>query len=86
LNPAESGTTLDPSGASTSGTTPAPHPSMYKEAHNLRDLEKVDYKELHTGKQQFLKRCISTRASVRKQDEKSVAKVSKVTDMFLPIY
>ena len=40
----------DPSGASTSGTTP--QPQMAK-AHNLRQRSKVDYKDLNTDASQF---------------------------------
>ncbi len=62
----------DPSGASTSGTTPP------AKAHFLRQRPKVDYKELNTGatkfgRAEFRKRCSKAGASVRK----SVAKVRK---------
>jgi hypothetical protein len=77
----------DPSGASTSRTKTTPQPSTSTQGStcNLRQLEKVDNKELHTRKQQFLKRCPSTKDSVRKKVKKSMAKVHKVTDMFPPI-
>ncbi len=63
----------DPSGASTSGTTPQ---LSTAKAHNLRQRSKVDYKDLNTGASQFgraefRKRCSRAGASVRK----SVAKV-----------
>ncbi len=78
-----SGTHLAPQPRPSTPGTQAPGGS----ARNLRHLQKVDYKELHTGKaqflerEQFLKQCSSARISVRK----SVAKVRKVTEMFLPI-
>jgi hypothetical protein len=58
----------DPSGASTSGTTPPTSASMN---HNLRHRTKVDYKDLNTGasqfrRDQFRKRCSRAGASVRK--------------------
>jgi hypothetical protein len=72
----------DPSGASTSGTTPP------AKAHNLRQRTKVDYKELNTGasrfgRANFRKRCSKAGASVRK----SVAKVRKMSlaELFPPI-
>ncbi len=75
----------DPSGASTSGTTPQP---PVAKAHNLRQHSKVDYKDLNTGASQFgrvefQKRCSRTGASVRK----SVAKVRKMSlaKLFPPI-
>jgi len=40
----------DPSGASTSGTTPQPQTAK---AHNLRQRSKVNYKDLNTGASQF---------------------------------
>jgi hypothetical protein len=40
----------DPSGASTSGTTPQP---LAAKAHNLRQCSKIDYKDLNTGASQF---------------------------------
>jgi hypothetical protein len=75
----------DPSGASTSGTTPQPSTAK---AHNLRQRSKVDYKDLNTGTSQFgraefRKRCSRAGASVRK----SVAKVRKMSlaELFPPI-
>ncbi len=72
----------DPSGASTSGTTPQ------AKAHNLRQCSKVNYKDLNTGASQFgraefRKRCSRAGASVRK----SVAKVRKMSlaELFPPI-
>jgi hypothetical protein len=72
----------DPSGASTSGTTPP------TKAHNLRQRAKVDYKELNTGaskfgQSDFRKRCSKAGASVRK----SVARVRKMSlaELFPPI-
>jgi transposase InsO family protein len=72
----------DPSGASTSGTTPP------AKAHFLRQRPKVDYKELNTGatkfgRAEFRKRCSKAGASVRK----SVAKVRKMSlaELFPPI-
>jgi hypothetical protein len=72
----------DPSGASTSGTTPP------TKAHFLRQRPKVDYKELNTGatkfgRAEFRKRCSKAGASVRK----SVAKVRKMSlaELFPPI-
>jgi hypothetical protein len=72
----------DPSGASTSGTTPP------VKAHFLRQRTKVDYKELNTGaskfgRAEFRKRCSKAGASVRK----SVAKVRKMSlaELFPPI-
>jgi hypothetical protein len=72
----------DPSGASTSGTTPP------TKAHFLRQRPKVDYKELITGaakfgRAEFRKRCSKAGASVRK----SVAKVRKMSlaELFPPI-
>ncbi len=72
----------DPSGASTSGTTPT------TKAHFLRQRPKVDYKELNTGaakfgRAEFRKRCSKAGASVRK----SVAKVRKMSlaELFPPI-
>jgi hypothetical protein len=72
----------DPSGASTSGTTPPAR------THNLRQRTKVDYKELNTGaskfgRAEFRKRCSKAGASVRK----SVAKVRKMSlaELFPPI-
>jgi len=72
----------DPSGASTSGTTPP------AKAHYLRQRPKVDYKELNTGaskfgRAEFRKRCSKAGASVRK----SVAKVRKMSlaELFPPI-
>jgi hypothetical protein len=43
-------TKLDPSGASTSGTTP---PTSASKEHNLRLRTKVDYMDLNTGASQF---------------------------------
>ncbi len=40
----------DPSGASTSGTTPQ---AQATKSHNLRQRSKVDYKDLNTGASQF---------------------------------
>jgi hypothetical protein len=78
-------TTPDPSGASTSGTTPLVSTSTN---HNLRPRTKVDYKDLNTGasqfrREQFRKRCSQAGASVRKL----VAKVRKMSlaELFLPI-
>jgi hypothetical protein len=75
----------DPSGASTSGTTPQPPAAK---AHNLRQCSKVDYKDLNTGASQFWraefqKRCSKAGASVRK----SVSKVRKMSlaELFPPI-
>jgi hypothetical protein len=75
----------DPSGASTSGTTPF---SGAEKTQNLRQRPKVDYKDLNTGalqfgRDQFWKRCSSAGASVRK----SVAKVRKMSlvELFPPI-
>ncbi len=75
----------DPSGASTSGTTPQ---LQTAKAHNLRQRSKVDYKDLNTGASQFgraefRKRCSRAGASVRK----SVAKVRKMSlaKLFPPI-
>ncbi len=75
----------DPSGASTSGTTPQPPAAK---AHNLRQRSKVNYKDLNTGASQFRraefrKRCSRAGASVRK----SVAKVRKMSlaELFPPI-
>jgi hypothetical protein len=75
----------DPSGASTSGTTPSTSASKN---HNLRPRAKVDYKDLNTGasqfgRDQFWKRCSRAAASVRK----SVAKVRKMSlaELFQPI-
>jgi hypothetical protein len=72
----------DPSGASTSGTTPS------TKTHFLRQRPKVDYKELNTGatkfgRAEFRKRCSKAGASVRK----SVAKVRKMSlaELFPPI-
>jgi hypothetical protein len=72
----------DPSGASTSGTTPL------GKTHFLWQRPKVDYKELNTGtskfgRAEFRKRCSKASASVRK----SVAKVRKMSfaELFLPI-
>jgi hypothetical protein len=70
----------DPSGASTSGTT-LTSPSTTR-THNLRQRQKVDYKELNTGaaqfgRDQFRKRCSQAGASVRK----SVAKVRKMSQI-----
>jgi hypothetical protein len=72
----------DPSGASTSGTTPP------AKAHFLRQRPKVDYKELNNGatkfgRAEFRKRCSKAGASVRK----SVAKVRKMSlaELFPPI-
>ena len=72
----------DPSGASTSGTTPK------AKTHFLRQRSKVDYKELNTGaskfgRAEFRKRCSKAGASVRK----SVAKVRKMSlaELFPPI-
>ncbi len=76
---------LDPSGASTSGTTP---PTTISQKQNLRLRTKVDYKDLNTGasqfgRDQFRKRCSQAGASVRK----SVAKIRKMSlaDLFPPI-
>jgi hypothetical protein len=65
----------DPSGASTSGTTP-PYGNPY--SRNLRQQTEVDYKDLHTGApqfccRQFWERCSQAGALV----QKSVAKVRK---------
>jgi hypothetical protein len=75
----------DPSGASTSGTTPQ---APAAKSHNLRQRSKVDYMELNTGASQFgraefQKRCSRAGASVRK----SVAKVRKMSlaKLFPPI-
>jgi hypothetical protein len=75
----------DPSGASTSGTTPQPPAAK---AHNLRQRSKVNYKDLNTGASQFgraefRKRCSRAGASVRK----SVSKVRKMSlaELFQPI-
>ncbi len=75
----------DPSGASTSGTTPQ---AQSTKSHNLRQRSKVDYKDLNTGASQFgrakfWKRCSRAGASVRK----SVAKVRKMSlaELFPPI-
>jgi hypothetical protein len=75
----------DPSGASTSSTTP---PTSTSKNHNLRPRAKVDYKDLNTGasqfgRDQFRKRCSRAGASVRK----SVAKVRKMSlaELFQPI-
>jgi len=72
----------DPSGASTSGTTPP------TKTHFLRQRSKVDYKELNTGaakfgRAEFRKRCSKAGASVRKL----VAKVRKMSlaELFPPI-
>jgi hypothetical protein len=72
----------NPSGASTSGTTPT------TKSHFLRQRPKVDYKELNTGatkfgRAEFRKRCSKAGASVRK----SVAKVRKMSlaELFPPI-
>jgi hypothetical protein len=80
--PRTTGTRPDPSGASTSGTTPT------TKAHFLRQRPKVDYKELNTGttkfgRADFRKRCSKAGASVRK----SVAKVRKMSlaELFPPI-
>jgi hypothetical protein len=77
---------LDPSGASTSGTTITP--SSTTRTHNLRQRQKVDYNELNTGaaqfgRDQFQKRCSRAGASVRK----SVAKVREMSlaELFPPI-
>jgi len=58
----------DPSGASTLGTTPQPSTAK---AHNLRQLSKVDYKDLNTsasqfGRAEFRKRCLRAGALVKK--------------------
>ncbi len=75
----------DPSGASTSGTTPQ---AQATKSHNLRHRSNVDYKDLNTGASQFRraefrKRCSRAGASVRK----SVAKVRKMSlaELFPPI-
>ncbi len=75
----------DPSGASTSGTTP---PTTVSQNHNLRLKTKVDYKDLNTGasqfgRDQFRKRCSGAGASVRKL----VTKIWKMSlaELFLPI-
>ncbi len=75
----------DPSGASTSGTTPQ---AQVTNAHNLRQRSKVDYKDLNTGASQFgraefRKRCSRAGTSMRK----SVAKVRKMSlaELFPPI-
>jgi hypothetical protein len=75
----------DPSGASTSDTTPPSSASN----HNLRPRPKVDYKDLNTsasqfGRDQFQKRCSRAGATARK----SVAKVRKMSlaELFPPIY
>jgi transposase InsO family protein len=80
--PRTTGTRPDPSGASTSGTTPT------TKTHFLRQRPKVDYKELNTGatrfgRAEFRKRCSKAGASVRK----SVAKVRKMslTELFPPL-
>jgi hypothetical protein len=72
----------DPSGASTSGTTPT------SKTHYLRQRTKVDYKELNDGaskfgRAEFRKRCSKAGASVRK----SVARVRKMSlaELFPPI-
>jgi hypothetical protein len=74
----------DPSGASTSGNTP----KSQAKTHNLRQQNKVDYKDLNTGASQFgraefRKRCSKAGASLRK----SVAKVRKMSlaELFPPI-
>jgi hypothetical protein len=71
----------DPSGASTSGTTPT------AKTHFLRQRPKVDYKELNTGgtkfgRADFRKRCSKAGASIRK----SVARVRKMSlaELFPP--
>jgi hypothetical protein len=75
----------DPSGASTSATTPQPPAAK---AHNLMQRSKVDYKDLNTGASQFGRaefqiRCSRAGASARK----SVAKVRKMSlaELFPPI-
>ncbi len=75
----------DPSGASTSGTTPQ---AQAAKSHNLRQRSKVDYKDLNTGASQFgraefRKRCSRAGASVIKY----VAKVRKMSlaELFPPI-
>jgi hypothetical protein len=82
LVPRAPSTKPDPSGASTSGTTPP------AKAHFLRQRTKVDYKELNTGaskfgRAEFRKRCSKAGASVRK----SVARVRKMSlaELFPPI-
>jgi hypothetical protein len=78
---------------STSGMTPAPQTSTSTKGstHNLSQLDKINYKELHTGASQysqwqdFLKRCASTQNLVSKQVKKSIDKVRKVTDMVPPV-
>jgi len=75
----------DPSGASTSGTTPT---SSASKNHNLRPRAKVDYKDLNTGalqfgRDQFRKRCSRAGASVRKFVDK-VRKMS-LAELFPPI-
>jgi len=75
----------DPSGASTSGTTPT---SSASKNHNLRPRAKVDYKDLNTGalqfgRDQFRKRCSRAGAPVRKFVDK-VRKMS-LAELFPPI-
>jgi hypothetical protein len=75
----------DPSGASTSGTTPT---SSASKNHTLRPRAKVDYKDLNTGalqfgRDQFRKRCSRAGASVRKFVAK--ARKTSLAELFPPI-